>query len=126
MSFLDEFKKYDHKRVLDRIMGRTAQDVERALQSERPGIEEFEALISPAAEGYLEQMAERSHRTTLQRFGNNIQMYVPSTSPTNAPTAASTAASTPRTRSTGRPSPSTRSSGRRWRCTARSSGTSWS
>lgn len=77
MSFLDEFKKHGHEQVLDRIMGRTAQDVERALQAERPGIEDFEALISPAAEGYLERMAERSHRTTLQRFGNNIQMYVP-------------------------------------------------
>jgi 2-iminoacetate synthase len=77
MSFLEEFKKYDHKEVLDRIMGKTARDVERALQEERPGIEDFAALISPAAEGYLEQMAERSHRTTLQRFGNNIQMYVP-------------------------------------------------
>ena len=77
MSFLDEFKKHDPKEVLDRIMSRTAQDVERALLVERPGIEDFEALISPAAEGYLEPMAERSHRNTLQRFGNNIQMYVP-------------------------------------------------
>lgn len=77
MTFLDEFKKYDHRRVLDRIMGKSAQDVERALHVERPGIEDFEALISPAAEEYLEQMAERSHRITLQRFGNNIQMYVP-------------------------------------------------
>lgn len=77
MSFLDEFKKHDHKEVLDRIMGKTARDVERALQAERPGIEDFEALISPAAEAFLERMAERSHRTTLQRFGNNIQMYVP-------------------------------------------------
>ncbi len=77
MSFLDEFKKHDPKEVLDRIMSRTAQDVERALQAERPGIEDFEALISPAAEDYLEPMAERSHRNTLQRFGNNIQMYVP-------------------------------------------------
>ena len=77
MSFLDEFKKHDPKEVLDRIMSRTAQDVERALLVERPGIEDFEALISPAAEDYLEPMAERSHRITLQRFGNNIQMYVP-------------------------------------------------
>ncbi|MCL1926444.1 MAG: 2-iminoacetate synthase ThiH [Syntrophorhabdaceae bacterium] len=77
MTFLDEFKKYDHKEVLDRIMGKTAQDVERALQAERPSIEDFAALISPAAENFLEPMAERSHRNTLQRFGNNIQMYVP-------------------------------------------------
>ena len=77
MSFLDEFKKYDPEEVLDRILSRTARDVEMALQAERPGIEDFQALISPAAESYLEPMAERSHKSTLQRFGNNIQMYVP-------------------------------------------------
>jgi len=77
MSFLDEFKKYDHKEVLNRIMGKTAQDVEQALNAERPSIEDFAALLSPAAENFLEPMAERSHRNTLQRFGNNIQMYVP-------------------------------------------------
>ncbi len=77
MSFLDEFKKYDHGEVLDRILSKTAQDVEQALQAERPSIEDFQALISPAAERYLEPMAERSHKITRQRFGNNIQMYVP-------------------------------------------------
>ena len=77
MTFLDEFKKYDPKDVLERIMGKTAQDVEQALQAERPSIEDFAALISPAAEPFLEAMAGRSHRNTLQRFGNNIQMYVP-------------------------------------------------
>ena len=77
MTFLDEFKKYDHGEVLDRIMGKTAHDVEMALQAERPSIEDFAALISPAAENFIEPMAERAHRNTLQRFGNNIQMYVP-------------------------------------------------
>ncbi len=77
MSFPDEFKKYDHKEVLDRILGKSAQDVERALQAERPSIEDFQALISPAAEKYLEPLAARSHQITRQRFGNNIQMYVP-------------------------------------------------
>jgi len=77
MSFLDEFRKYDSERVLDRILGKKERDVEAALHAERPGIEDFQALISPAAGKFLEPLAERSHRITRQRFGNNIQMYVP-------------------------------------------------
>jgi 2-iminoacetate synthase len=77
MSFLDEFGKCDHPRVLDQILGKKERDVEAALHAERPSIEDFQALISPAAEKYLEPLAERSHRITRQRFGNNIQMYVP-------------------------------------------------
>jgi 2-iminoacetate synthase len=77
MSFLDEFKKHDQQKILERILNKKAQDVEDALRAERPGIEDFQALISPAAEEYLEPLAERSHQITRQRFGNNIQMYVP-------------------------------------------------
>jgi 2-iminoacetate synthase len=35
------------------------------------------ALISPAGEDYLEQMARLSHQLTLQRFGRTIQLYAP-------------------------------------------------
>ena len=77
MSFLDELGKYDHQRVLDQILGQTERDVEAALHAERPGIDGFQALISPAAEKFLEPIAARSQQITRQRFGNNIQMYVP-------------------------------------------------
>ncbi len=77
MTFAEEFRKYDHRKVLDQILGKKERDVEAALQAERPSIEDFQALISPAAEKYLEPLAARSHQITRQRFGNNIQMYVP-------------------------------------------------
>ena len=35
------------------------------------------ALISPAAEKYLEPMASLSQKHTLQRFGKTISMYIP-------------------------------------------------
>lgn len=35
------------------------------------------ALISPAAEPYLERMAQLSHHYTLERFGKTISMYIP-------------------------------------------------
>ncbi len=35
------------------------------------------ALLSPAASGYLEQLAQRAQRLTRQRFGNTVSFYVP-------------------------------------------------
>ncbi|MDE5961418.1 MAG: 2-iminoacetate synthase ThiH, partial [Duncaniella sp.] len=40
-------------------------------------VEDFMALISPAAEPFLEEMAQLSHRHTLERFGKTISMYIP-------------------------------------------------
>ena len=40
-------------------------------------LEDFKALISPAAEPYLEQMAQLSRLYTQQRFGKVILLYIP-------------------------------------------------
>lgn len=39
--------------------------------------ERLAAFISPAAEAYLEEMAQHAHRVTVQRFGKAIQLYAP-------------------------------------------------
>ncbi|MHC4104382.1 MAG: hypothetical protein ACYSR9_05530, partial [Planctomycetota bacterium] len=57
----------------------SSTNVERAL-SGHIGTYSFErlmALISPAAENYLEQMAQMSHQLTIQRFGPTIRLYAP-------------------------------------------------
>jgi 2-iminoacetate synthase len=57
----------------------TNSDVESAL-SEPAGSyspRRLAALISPAAENYLEQMAQAAHRLTVQRFGRTIRLYAP-------------------------------------------------
>lgn len=77
MSFLDLINQYDPAQVLAAIEAKTAGDVERALHAERLGPEELQALLSPAAAAFLEPMAARAHRVTLQRFGNNILLYAP-------------------------------------------------
>lgn len=77
MSFLDEIGKYDYDGVLARIEAKTATDVERALAAERLRPDDLMALLSPAAAGYLEAMAQRSHRSTVQRFGRTILLYAP-------------------------------------------------
>lgn len=62
-----------------RLQEVTPHDVEAALAS-RPGsysLPKLLALVSPAAESYLETMAEFSQRLTLQHFGRTIRLYAP-------------------------------------------------
>ena len=55
----------------------TAKDVRAALEHETCTIEDFKALISPAAEPFLEQMAERARRETSNHFGNTVYLFTP-------------------------------------------------
>lgn len=75
--FYEELKKIDWDSTSAAIASKTAADVERALISPSPSVNDFMALISPAAEPYLEQMAQLSHHYTLERFGKTISMYIP-------------------------------------------------
>jgi 2-iminoacetate synthase len=57
----------------------TPAEVEWAL-SRKPGyyvLDRLLILISPAAENYLEKMAQLAHQLTLQRFGRTIRLYAP-------------------------------------------------
>jgi len=57
----------------------TGRDIEAALAS-RPGsytLDKLAALISPAAEDYLEAMARAARQLTIQRFGRTIRLYAP-------------------------------------------------
>jgi len=77
MPFLDEITQYDPQRVEAEIMVKTAADVERALSAPQLRLEDFKALLSPAAADYLEPLAQRAHKLTVQRFGKTILMYAP-------------------------------------------------
>ncbi len=55
----------------------TADDVERALAHETCSIEDFKALLSPAAAPYLEQMARRAELETQRHFGNTVYLFTP-------------------------------------------------
>lgn len=74
---MNEINSYDPVELLQQIEAKTSADVERALAVERPGLEEFKALLSPAAEQHLEAMAAKAHRVTQQRFGRTILLYAP-------------------------------------------------
>src|SRR5579872_3975170 len=75
--FSEIYKQYQWAAVKDSIYSKTAADVEKALRRDRRDLEDFKALISPAAAPYLEEMAQISHRLTQKRFGKVIQLYIP-------------------------------------------------
>lgn len=75
--FSDEIKQYDWADTTRAIAAKTASDVETALSKERLDVDDFMALISPAAIPYLEPMARQAREITLRRFGKTISMYIP-------------------------------------------------
>ncbi|MDE5610407.1 MAG: 2-iminoacetate synthase ThiH, partial [Odoribacter sp.] len=75
--FSEELEKYSWEETTRQIYAKTKADVETALGKSHPDVEDFMALISPAAESYLEPMAELSRKYTLQRFGKTVSLYIP-------------------------------------------------
>ncbi|MDE7157558.1 MAG: 2-iminoacetate synthase ThiH [Lachnospiraceae bacterium] len=55
----------------------TTADVEQALNREVLREQDFAALLSPAAEGYIEEMAQRARTETRKHFGNSVYMFTP-------------------------------------------------
>jgi len=76
-TFKDIFDTYNWDETLQSIFSKTETDVLHALGNSKRNLEDFKALISPAAKPYLEQMAQLSRQLTKKRFGNTIQMYSP-------------------------------------------------
>ncbi|MBD3380056.1 MAG: 2-iminoacetate synthase ThiH [Candidatus Omnitrophica bacterium] len=77
MSFIPIYDKYDNTDLEAFLDSVSVKHVERAVRSGRPGEKDFLAMLSPAAEGLIEEMAQRAHRLTLKNFGRVIQLYTP-------------------------------------------------
>jgi len=71
------FTPPDFHHIQESILNATSKDVARAINKERLTIDDLIALLSPAAEPFLPQMAERAREITAQRFGNTTQIYAP-------------------------------------------------
>ena len=67
---MSEVKSYDPSAY-------TAADVARALAKQTPSIEDLKAMLSPAAEPFLEKMAERARLETSKHFGNTVYLFTP-------------------------------------------------
>lgn len=55
----------------------TARDVRAALDHKTCSIEDFKALLSPAAEPFLEEMAQKARMETSKHFGNTVYLFTP-------------------------------------------------
>lgn len=75
--FSDELEKYSWEDITACIASKRNRDVEIALGKEHLQLDDFMALVSPAAAPYIEHMAALSRLYTQERFGKTIQMYVP-------------------------------------------------
>lgn len=77
MTFLERLDALPLQDLADRARSASAFDVDRALSNGVRTLEDFAALISPAAALRLEDIARRAHALTLQRFGRTIQFFAP-------------------------------------------------
>lgn len=55
----------------------TARDVKASLEHDTCSVEDFMALLSPAAEPFLEQMAQKARLETRKHFGNTVYLFTP-------------------------------------------------
>lgn len=67
---IEAMNGYDYNRYTD-------VDVMTALNKEILSPEDYKALLSPAAEPYLEQLAQRAKEETRKHFGNSVMMFTP-------------------------------------------------
>lgn len=76
-TFKSVFENYDWDTIQSKIYQTSSKDVEYSLSKTKRNLDDFLVLISPAAQNYLEQMAQECHEITKKRFGKTIQMYAP-------------------------------------------------
>lgn len=77
MTFYDELKQTDWTSIEKTIHGRCVADVDAALHARNLTLNHFFSLLSPAAEERLEEMAQRAHLLTQQRFGKTVSLFAP-------------------------------------------------
>lgn len=67
---LSQMEAYEYEKY-------TVRDVRAALDHETCSVEDFKALLSPAAEPFLEEMAQRARLETSKHFGNTVYLFTP-------------------------------------------------
>jgi 2-iminoacetate synthase len=79
VSFVELWRRHDFGEVARRIASKTPADVRRALGRPRGcvDLEDFAALLSPAASPALEDIAQAAHQRTVERFGRTMRLFAP-------------------------------------------------
>jgi 2-iminoacetate synthase len=85
MKYLPDMEQIDSD-ILDRVISAmndydpslyTENDVRRALEHDEKTVDDFKALLSPAALPLLEEIAEAARAETKKHFGNSVNMFTP-------------------------------------------------
>ena len=85
MTYMDDMEQIPHE-ILNKVIADinsyraddyTASDVLRAIESDSCSPEDFKALLSPAAEPFLEQIARKARQETRKHFGNSAYFFTP-------------------------------------------------
>ncbi len=85
MEYLPDMEQIDsniRETVMEQVGGfdpgsYTVREVRAALDHERCSLEDFKAPLSPAAEPFLEEMAQRARMETSRHFGNTVYLFTP-------------------------------------------------
>ncbi len=65
-----EMDQYDYTKY-------TVKDIRKALNHEEKDLEDFKALLSPAADELMEEIAFCAQKQTRKHFGNSVYMFTP-------------------------------------------------
>lgn len=85
MKYLPDMEQIDSD-ILDRVIAEmngydpsiyTENDVRLALEHDEKTVDDFKALLSPAALPLLEEIAEAARAETKKHFGNSVNMFTP-------------------------------------------------
>ena len=85
MKYTDDMEAIDSD-IMDRVIAEmnsydadiyTAKDVKEALAAETCSVDNFKALLSPAALPFLEEIAQKAQKETRKHFGNSVYMFTP-------------------------------------------------
>lgn len=67
---IEEMEQYDAQKY-------TAADVRHAINADVCSVEDFKALLSPAALPFLEEIAQKAQMETRKHFGNSVMIFTP-------------------------------------------------
>lgn len=76
-NFVQEFEKYNWEKIVNQIQSKKDLDIKEALFSSKVNSNNFMSLLSPTANNYVEEIAQKAKKITRQRFGNTVSLYIP-------------------------------------------------
>ena len=85
MKYTDDMEAIDSD-IMDRVIAEmnsydadiyTAKDVKEALAAETCSVDNFKALLSPAALPFLEEIAQKAQKEPRKHFGNSVAIFTP-------------------------------------------------